>query len=105
MSSSGSRETRKEEIQDISSAVKQIAVDFKVAVIALSQLPRSVDYNKDQIARLLDVEMAIEKEADLVILLKGHSVIDNVTQDDKESLELAVAKNRHGAAGSVRLSL
>lgn len=102
MRGSGMHTTRQEEIfLESTSALKQIAVDFNVPVVALSQLHRSVDYRADQKPILVDLEQTIEKQADVVILLNRS--LKYPPSQDADIMELTIAKNRHGEIRNTRL--
>jgi replicative DNA helicase len=81
-------------IAGITRALKQMAMDYKVPVIALSQLNRQVTKAENARPGLADLRGsgAIEQDADSVIFLYKD---DN---DAEEVLNVYVAKNRQGQA-------
>jgi len=107
-------ESRRLEVGEISRALKALAGDLNVAVVAASQLNRAPDQRDDHRPRLSDLRESgdIEQDADVVMLLYrpayyakkrngqlwlgGEVVSEHVA-------ELGVAKNRHGETGGVRL--
>jgi thioredoxin reductase len=80
-----------------------IAKRGNVPVIALSQLNRDSLKNAGKRPSLADLRDtgAIEQDADGVILIHRPGYFD--PEDDQDSVELIVAKNRHGATGTVTL--
>ena len=68
--SGNSKDSRQEEVRKISLALKQLALELKVPILALSQLSRSVekDKRKPQLSDLRD-SGSIEQDADVVMLM------------------------------------
>jgi replicative DNA helicase len=114
---SGSRHTdnRQQEISEISRALKILARELDVPVIACSQLSRAVEKRDDHMPRLSDLREsgAIEQDADLVIFihrepLKGQ--FDGEGDEDLESgkqthysYKLVIGKHRNGPVGEVEI--
>lgn len=96
---SKSKMERHNQVAEFSRQLKIIASDFKVPVIALSQLNRNVEGRADSSPRLSDLREsgAIEQDADVVLLLRREGFFPS------EELIMDVAKNRHGETGEVRL--
>ena len=98
-------ENRQQEVSEISRALKGIAREFKVPVIALSQLSRDVEKRggskKPQLSDLRD-SGAIEQDADMVIFLYREAYYAQEESQDS-SAEVIVAKNRNGPTGKVKL--
>ena len=67
---SGNKDSRQEEVRKISLALKQLALELKIPILALSQLSRSVekDKRKPQLSDLRD-SGSIEQDADVVMLM------------------------------------
>lgn len=119
----GEGENRVQEIAIITSALKAIAKDLMVPVLALSQLNRAVEGRNDKRPMLADLRDGgtIEQDADLVMFLyreayymeRNEPTIHSSPnhQDwvaDMEAIrntaELIIAKNRFGPTGKVQLS-
>ncbi len=99
---------REQEISQISRALKALAKELDVAVIALSQLNRSVETRggskRPQLADLRE-SGAIEQDADLVMFLYRPEYYQ-ITEDEEGNstrglCEIIVAKHRNGALDNV----
>lgn len=101
---------REQEIASISRALKGIAKELNVPVIALSQLSRGVETRGgDKKPQLSDLRESgsIEQDADLVIFLYRPEYY-KITQDEEGMTttgmgEVIIAKHRNGSTGSVKL--
>ncbi|MDR0890665.1 MAG: replicative DNA helicase [Endomicrobium sp.] len=101
-------ESRQQEVADISRALKSLAKDLNVPVIALSQLSRKTEDrsnrkdNKPQLADLRD-SGAIEQDADLVMMLyrEGYYNRDDTALNNKALL--MIAKQRNGPIADIPL--
>ena len=106
MSGSESRrnESRQQEISEISRALKVLARELDVPIIALSQLSRAVEARQVHIPMLSDLREsgAIEQDADVVMFLYRDEYY-NPDSEKKNLAEVIVAKQRNGATGSVEL--
>jgi replicative DNA helicase len=91
---------RHEQISEISRSLKALARELEVPVIALSQLNRTAQDKRPNLAQLRD-SGAIEQDADLVALLweKGNHKSDQ----GKKEITLSIEKNRHGGCGEIAL--
>lgn len=101
---------REQEIASISRALKGIAKELAVPVIALSQLSRGVETRGgDKRPQLSDLRESgsIEQDADLVIFLYRPEYYKITTDEDGMSTqglgEVIIAKHRNGQTGSVKL--
>ncbi|MCR4658360.1 MAG: replicative DNA helicase [Lachnospiraceae bacterium] len=106
MSSGQSRggDSRNQEISDISRALKSIARELDVPVIALSQLSRNAEKREGHKPQLSDLRDsgAIEQDADVVMFLYREDYYDKGTEK-KNITEINVAKQRNGPIGTVEL--
>ena len=97
-------DNRVEELSKITRSLKNIAREFKVPIIALSQLSRNVEnrFNKRPILSDLKESGSIEQDADLVLMLYRESYYnESITENDVT--ELIVAKHRNGSIGKIKL--
>ncbi len=101
---------REQEIASISRALKGIAKELNVPVIALSQLSRAVETRGgDKRPQLSDLRESgsIEQDADMVMFLYRPEYY-GITEDEEGTPmtgvgEVIIAKNRHGSLEDVRL--
>ncbi len=104
------RGNREQEVSAISRALKGLAKELSVPVIALSQLSRAVEVRggskKPQLSDLRE-SGSIEQDADMVAFIYRPEYYDIIEDEEGQSLkgiaELIVAKNRHGALQTVRM--
>ena len=112
------KESRQQEVSEISRQLKKLAKELSVPILALSQLSRGVEQRQDKRPVLSDIRESgsIEQDADIVAFLyrddyyeRGESKSEE-DGDDQDSLnqdvgevELIIEKNRAGARGTVKL--
>ena len=93
-----------EQVSAISRELKRMAVSLNVPVVCLCQLSRKIEERKDKKPMLSDLRDsgAIEQDADCVMFLYREDYYTGSTGDGlPSSVELTVAKNRHGKTGEV----
>ncbi len=100
MTTEGNTENRAVEISKISRALKALAKEVNVPVIALSQLNRNPETRQNQKPQLSDLREsgAIEQDADLVAMIYregADSMAEGNQQSDKVSI-VDVVKHRNG---------
>ena len=108
--SDGKGSTREQEISSISRALKGIAKELNIPVLALSQLSRAVESRtgekKPQLSDLRE-SGAIEQDADMVIGLYRPEYYgyeqDSEGESTKGLTEIIIMKNRHGSVTTVKL--
>merc|ERR1712127_498238 len=101
-------ESRVQELSQITRSLKNIAREFKVPVIALSQLSRNVEtrINKRPILSDLRESGSIEQDADLVLMLYRENYYNSMVEKNEKMApaELIIAKHRNGPLGIINLS-
>ena len=99
---------RQQEVSDISRALKLMALELKVPVVALAQLSRSAEQRKENPRPILSdlrESGSIEQDADIVAFLyrEDYYKKDLEKKDQVSDCEFIVAKHRNGATGTIPL--
>ncbi len=91
-------------IASITKELKQIARQYEVPIILLSQLSRGVEQRMDKRPKMSDLRDSgsIEQDADLIMLLYRDEYYNKDTSENK-FIEIDIAKHRNGPVGMVKL--
>jgi replicative DNA helicase len=97
-------ESRVQELGQISRALKALARELRVPILALSQLSRAVEQRTPHIPQLSDLREsgALEQDADVVLFIYRDEKY-NPDTDKKGVADIIVAKHRNGPTGQVQL--
>jgi replicative DNA helicase len=100
-------ENRVQELSQITRSLKNIAREFNVPIIALSQLSRNVEnrVNKKPILSDLRESGSIEQDADLVLMLYRNKYYNSKAELERtpDLTDLIIAKQRNGPTGTIKL--
>jgi len=103
-------DNRNQEISIITRALKALAKELDVPVIALSQLSRAVEMSKPAIPKLAHLRESgsIEQDADVVLFIYRKAVdrnyrLDEIAPEERNIAEIHIAKHRNGACGEIKL--
>ncbi|MCC5959679.1 MAG: replicative DNA helicase [Rhodobacteraceae bacterium] len=118
-----SKESRVQEVSEITQGLKAIAKELNIPVIALSQLSRQVESREDKRPQLSDLRESgsIEQDADVVMFVyrdEYYREREKPSDHDLEAMakwqeimetvhgkaEVVIGKQRHGPIGTVELS-
>ncbi|MBR2461475.1 MAG: replicative DNA helicase [Clostridia bacterium] len=91
-------DNRAQEVGEISRGIKLMAKEFGCPVLTCAQLNRAVEGRKDGVPMLSDLRDSgsIEQDADSVMFL-------HKKENETQKVQVIIAKNRHGATGTVEL--
>lgn len=104
--SSGKRvESRQQEVSEFSRALKLLAKELEVPVIAISQLNRGPEQRTDKKPQMSDLRESgsIEQDADMVILLHREDMYEKESPRAGEA-DFIVAKHRNGPTDTITVA-
>ncbi len=112
LSFGGKFERRELEIAEISRALKNLALELNIPIMALSQLNREVEKRERAEPRLSDLREsgALEQDADLIMFIydpeegkkkKSEENFQRADDGDCQRLRIKIAKQRNGVQGNV----
>lgn len=98
-------ENRVQELSEITRILKNLAREFNIPIIALSQLSRNIENRVDKKPILADLRESgsIEQDADLVLMLYRNNNYKLKPNQNNSLTELIIAKQRNGPVGSIKL--
>ena len=98
---------RAQELSQITRGLKNLAREFNIPIIALSQLSRNIETRSDKKPILSDLRESgsIEQDADLVLMLyENEKNNPNLTKSNFiKTIDLIIAKQRNGPTGKIQL--
>jgi replicative DNA helicase len=105
MQGRGRFENRTQEIGSISRALKGLAKELDIPIVALSQLSRAPETRGGHKPQLSDLREsgALEQDADLVIFIYREEEY-NPTPDNRGIAELIIGKQRNGPTGTIKMA-
>lgn len=103
-------DNRVQEVAEITRALKSLARELNIPVLALSQLSRAVEQTKPAIPRLAHLRESgsIEQDADVVMFIYRKAAdrnyqIEELSEAEKNIGQVYIAKHRNGPVGRVDL--
>src|SRR4029077_12682318 len=106
MTSGMTSDNRVQEVSQISRALKVLARDLEVPILALSQLSRAVEQRHDKRPILSDLRESgsIEQDAALVMFVYRDEYYNPEDTESAGIAELILSKHRNGATGIEKLA-
>ena len=104
--SSGKRvESRQQEVSEFSRAIKLLAKELEIPVIAISQLNRGSEQRTDKKPQMSDLRESgsIEQDADMVVLLHREELYERESPRAGEA-DFIVAKHRNGPTATITVA-
>ncbi len=98
---------RQQEVSEISRALKALALELQIPILALAQLSRALESREDKRPILSDLRESgqIEQDADIVAFLYRDDYHNKevTTPDNISKIEVILRKNRNGSTGTAEL--
>ncbi|PJB08921.1 replicative DNA helicase, partial [bacterium (Candidatus Gribaldobacteria) CG_4_9_14_3_um_filter_33_9] len=104
MESTNQNQSMVQQVTEISRALKGLAKELHIPVLAISQLSRAVEQRTPSIPRLVDLRESggIEQDADVVLFIYREDRYKPNTER-KNIADIIIAKHRNGPIGKVEL--
>jgi len=105
MSGNKKAESRQQEVSEISRALKLLAKELEIPVIAMSQLNRGAEQRTDKKPMLADLRESgsIEQDADIVLLLHREDAYEKESPRAGEA-DFIIAKHRNGPTAVITVA-